>query len=140
MVKKKGFTLVELLVVIAIISILVGMVLIAINPVRLIEETRDSKDRSELNGVKVALQLFLNEHNAYPDAAAFNGGGLVTGGYINAMPSATITYTPDATLMDYAAQIPVNHVISADNESGSRCGGNSTQGIGAAGIFYICAD
>ena len=136
--KQKGFTLVELLIVVAIISILVAMVLIAINPVRLIEESRDSKDRSELNGVKAALQLYLNEHNAYPDAATFNGGGLVSGDYINAMPSATITYTPAGT--DYTALISVRHVISADNESGSRCGGASGQIIGQAGTFYICAD
>jgi prepilin-type N-terminal cleavage/methylation domain-containing protein len=132
LMKKKGFTLVELLIVIAIISVLVVMVLIAIDPLRVIRESRDSKDRSELNGVKAALQLYFNEHNAYPATL-----GPLAPDYIRTVPNG-INYVPAGT--DYTASIAVSHVITADNESGARCGGDSGQGIGDAGTFYICAD
>ncbi len=134
-IKKKGFTLVELLIVIAILAILVAIVLIAINPVRMINESRDSKNRSELNEVKAAMQLFLNEHNNYPATLP-----LLATDYIRAVPTPAggISYTPAAT--DYTASISVSHVITADNESGTRCGGDSSQAIGQSGTFYICAD
>lgn len=67
---KKGFTLVELLIVIAIISILVTVVLIAINPRRIISDTNDTKKRTELNQIKTSLQLYFNDNGAYPDDAA----------------------------------------------------------------------
>ena len=46
--RKSGFTLIELLVVIAIIGILVTIVVVAIDPVKLIGESRDAKKREEL--------------------------------------------------------------------------------------------
>lgn len=64
-----GFTLIELLVVIAIIAILVSIVVVALDPVALIGRSNDSKDRSDAQQIKNALQLYLNDHDVYPDEA-----------------------------------------------------------------------
>lgn len=47
MKKEKGFTLIELLLVVAIIAILTGIVIIAINPKKQLDETKDSQRKSD---------------------------------------------------------------------------------------------
>ena len=122
----------ELLVVMAIISILVTMVLIAINPIRIINESRDSKTRSELNQVKVALQLYFNELNDYP-----TGTAALAPTYMRVVPSGITFNKINST--DYLGSVVINVVISADNESATRCG-QSTMTIGGSGNHYICPD
>lgn len=58
---KKGFTLVELLVVIAIIAILAGGVVVMINPVQKLRESRDSRRVQDLQSVKQAIDLALTD-------------------------------------------------------------------------------
>ena len=130
--KLKGFTLVELLIVIAIISILVTMVLIALNPIRIINESKDSKARSELVQVKTSLQLYFNELNDYPASTA-----ALAPTYIRVVPTG-VTYSRISST-DYLASVAINVVISEDNESATRCG-QATMAIGGAGTHYICPD
>lgn len=52
---KKGFTLIELLVVIAIIVILAAALFLVINPVELLQRSRDSRRVSEVGEVNKAL-------------------------------------------------------------------------------------
>src|SRR3990167_5867834 len=91
--KNKGFTLIELIITLAVIGVLVSLILVAINPQRIIEDTRDSRNRAEMNAVKTALQLFFNDNNAYPvgicvGSACVSGTlGVLVPNYARALPS-----------------------------------------------------
>lgn len=61
-----GFTLIELLVVIAIIAILAAVVLLAINPVRVIEESRTSTAKANLQQIARAAQQYSVDAGALP--------------------------------------------------------------------------
>jgi len=63
--RKKGFTLIELLVVIAIIGLLSSIVLVSMQGVR--ARARDAKRVEELNQIRLALELYYNQYEKYPD-------------------------------------------------------------------------
>ncbi len=56
---KTGFTLIELLIVISIIGILVGVVLIILNPTKLRERARDAKRVAEIVSLRNAISYAL---------------------------------------------------------------------------------
>jgi prepilin-type N-terminal cleavage/methylation domain-containing protein len=65
---RKGFTLIELLVVIAIIGLLSTLAVVALNSAR--AKARDAKRISDVNQIRTALELYLNDQQAYPVAAS----------------------------------------------------------------------
>ena len=75
--QKTGFTLIELLVVIAIIGILTAIGLISINNAR--EKARDVKRKSDLNSVRLGLELYYDSFNMYPVQDVFLGFNNTTG-------------------------------------------------------------
>lgn len=54
----KGFTLIELLIVIAILGILAAGVLVAINPVKRINQAKDSTIKSDIAQIATAMQTY----------------------------------------------------------------------------------
>ncbi len=68
--KQKGFTLIELLVVIAIMSTLASVVLVTSQ--RGMGRSRDARRIQELYQLAQSLQLYLADHNEFPDVSDLN--------------------------------------------------------------------
>ena len=57
-VRRAGFTLIELLVVIGILTILLALVLVAINPARQFSITNNAKRRADVNTILNAVSQY----------------------------------------------------------------------------------
>lgn len=68
----KGFTLIELLVVIAVLGVLASGVVVAINPIKRINEARDAQRLMIMGQIRNALSSYYVLHGNYPPP---NSGG-----------------------------------------------------------------
>lgn len=98
MKKQKGFTLIELLVVIAIIGLLSTLAVVALNNAR--QKSRDAKRVADVKQMQTALEMYFNDCNGYPvaaagspDMAADNNGACAAG-------------QCSATFADFMSQVP----------------------------------
>lgn len=66
----KGFTLIELLVVIAVIGILAAAVLIAINPLQKINQSKDAGTKEGLGQAASAMETYFTQNQSYPTTVA----------------------------------------------------------------------
>jgi len=62
-----GFTLIELLVVIAIIGVLAAVVLLAINPAKLLKQSRDSRRKAEVKQMVQGIGSYLLANGSLPE-------------------------------------------------------------------------
>lgn len=134
----RGFTLIELLIVMAIIGVLVTIVVIAIDPARVINDSNDTKARAELNQVKTSFQLYFNENNSYPPVATWIAD--LENGFIRKVPTTpTITYGENGT--NYDAWVKVNNSGTDESESHSKCTSDGDEtGEDDDTKYYICPD
>lgn len=78
----KGFTLIELLVVITLLGILAAGVLVAINPLKRINQATDSLIKSDISQLTNATQAYFTLNQSYPSDL----GQLVTNGDLKTQP------------------------------------------------------
>lgn len=70
--KNDGLTLIELLIVITIISVLLIIIFVHINPLRERDRASDSRRKSDLDRISIALEEFYSDHDCYPSPETFN--------------------------------------------------------------------
>jgi len=112
MKKSKGFTLIELLVVIAIIGLLATIVLVSLNTAR--QKARDVRRVGDLRQVALALEMYYDDHSAYPAVIGCTNANWGTmgatyiefDGYMTKIPSdptnnATYYYAYGSTGIEY---------------------------------------
>ena len=103
--KKNGFTLIEILVVIAIIAAIIAMAIPNFLSSR--QRASDSKRKSEAVALKVALRLYYNDFNTYPDS--FNGGvGKLN--YIKGCGAGGTGQCPCSSSLDFASGAACDNV------------------------------
>lgn len=68
-INTKGFTLLEILLVVGIISILAGIVIIAINPNKQLGTTRDLQRKQAIGEINKALVQYYIDNGEYPTYA-----------------------------------------------------------------------
>src|SRR3990170_2933396 len=111
-IRLKGFTLIELLVVIGVLTVLLAIVLVAVNPSRQFSQANDTQRRSDVNAILNAIHQY----------GADNKGALPTGITTTVK---TITSTAGAGNVDlctllvplYLADIPIDPLDSVGSET-----------------------
>ena len=59
---EQGFTLIELLIVIGILAVLMGIVLVAINPAKQFRQANDTKRRADVNAILNAIDQYAADN------------------------------------------------------------------------------
>ena len=96
---RHGFTLIELLIVIAIIGFLAAAILVAVDPVRRIQESRDARRSAETNAI---LNAILNKQ--VDDRAVYNGDASSPAQIISQSGARVQVIVTDATGIDCTVQ------------------------------------
>lgn len=112
--REKGFTLIELLIVIAIIGFLSAAILVAVDPVKRIQDSRDAQRFSEVNSV---LNAILKKQ--VDDRALFTGGTtypIIT----NATNAQVITRSTGGNIA-CSSSLPTCVAITMDSSNTSNC-------------------
>ncbi len=134
--QSKGFTLIELLVVIAIIGILSSVVLASLNSAR--KKGRDARRVSDIRQLQLALELYYDKNNAYPQVTDLDSSTLVSDGFL-----AVIPHDPsDQRDYSYAyATNGTNYHLGASLEDSGNTAKNSDADCtsAAAGCFSAAA-
>ncbi len=63
---ERGFTLIEILLVVAALSILAGIVILAINPIKQLGDTRNSQRRVDVTTILDATHQYLIDNGSLP--------------------------------------------------------------------------
>lgn len=74
---EKGFTLVEIIVVIGVLTVVLAIVLIAINPLKQTAQARDTQRRSGAKAILDAVYQHLSENGQFPRGTPGRGGGSI---------------------------------------------------------------
>ncbi len=72
---RKAFTLVEILVTISLLGVLMGVVIVVLNPASFRAKARDGRRKSDLQVVQQSVEMYYAQQSSYPsgtDATSLN--------------------------------------------------------------------
>lgn len=131
---EKGFTLIELLVVIGILAILMGIVLIAINPARQFAQANDTDRTNAVGQILNAVGQFeADNHGQLPAANIPTAGAGVVAGEIGAGAKCTAAVcvdlcTPLVSVVAYLPAMPEDPTINNGTQIPATDCGNYDSG------------
>ena len=96
----KGFTLIEMMVVVAIIGILSSIIVLSLTGAK--GKARDARRVSDLGQLQLALELYFDRCNMYPQPDSAGGVGQGNGQCNKLKPGTNDYYT----MSDFIAKIP----------------------------------
>lgn len=119
---KKGFTLVELLIVISIIAVLATLAIVALNPVKRYQDTRNAKRWNDADAIAAAIQQYVVDNDGSLPVGistltnqiglcASGGGTLCTGAQAGCLDLTS-------ALSTYLKTIPVDPVVGNATTTG----------------------
>ncbi|KKR78335.1 MAG: hypothetical protein UU23_C0001G0099 [Candidatus Curtissbacteria bacterium GW2011_GWA1_40_9] len=112
---RKGFTLIEILVVIGILSILLSIVLIAINPARQFAQANNAQRRSDVNAILNSIHQFAADNNGTPPS------GIIDSPLIVASSGAGTVNLCTDLVPTYIADMPIDPTEGIESPADSIC-------------------
>ena len=113
--QSKGFTLLEILVVVAAISLLAGIVIVALNPNKQLSETRNAQRRVDVNTILNGIYQYAIDAGALPSSITTTSTEICK-------TAATCTGLIDLTVLTasgtYLVGMPVDPTGSSANGAG----------------------
>ncbi|MBC7581925.1 type II secretion system protein [Aeromicrobium sp.] len=114
---QSGFTLIELLVVIGILAILLAITLIAINPTKHFQDTRNAKRSSDVAAILDSIYEYESSNNgAQPPAVTGVSAAVALGAIPSQTATATSFSTPNLTLT-----VPSGNIITTGTVTITGC-------------------
>jgi len=112
--KIKGFTLIELLIVMGVLAVLMGVIVVGIDPLDKIESARDSKAQQDANTIATAMEAYAAGHEGdYPcNTGVFDSAAVVLSGELKAVPSA-----PSGRTYNYSLCTATNGAFASEVKS-----------------------
>jgi type IV pilus assembly protein PilA len=114
--KRRGFTLIEILLVVAAISILAGIVILAINPSKQLGDTRNAQRRADVNTIMNAVYQYALDNNGNLPAAITSTDLDIckTGGTCTGLSDLVVL----TTAQKYLTTMPFDPTSSSTNGTG----------------------
>lgn len=136
-----GFTLIELLVVIGILAILLAITLIAINPNKHFQDTRDAKRSSDVSAILDSIYEYESSNSGSQPASVASVGSTPTdiGPYRAAATSAT-TFSTGATTLNGLSNNPIQVgdkvTVTGCTTTGNNVTSTSVTAVTSTSITY----
>ncbi len=120
----KGFTLIELLVVIAILGILMGVVIVGINPTARLNEATEAQAKANTQQIATAMEACITK-NLGAEASCNTWAKLLAGNFVKAATAP-------------AGVVIGTGCVSAAEASSQYCKYETTTGVTACNVATAC--
>jgi prepilin-type N-terminal cleavage/methylation domain-containing protein len=116
----RGFTLLEILLVVGIISLLAGIVIVAINPAKQLATVRNTERKSDIKQLNSALTQYYIDEFEFPDTITSSSTEICDTGILSAPSGVSCGSLIDLSVLvpDYITSIPTDPQAVTTNGAG----------------------